>query len=183
MPQLTMQDDPDVARPGQLYDANDFANDVVSCIVDPGVAGFMGGCPLFEVTAGAEDPQGRRSIVSPSGTGKFVGIAVYQRMKMPQGYGPSTPAVANLFGPRDVVPVLRRGRIWCALFGPAAIKGQALSAGTAGNLGKVTTDTGTNIPVFSYSKSASGDTLVVAEVSLPVPNTADVAAQDADNNA
>lgn len=181
MPQTQMNDDFDIARAGMLYDNNDTSNDVVSCIVDPGVTGFQGGCPLFEVTAGAEDAAGHRAIVSPSGSGKFVGFALFAGMKQPQGHGPSTVAGgAKLWGPRDVVPVLRRGRIWLELFGAAVAKGTSLSAGTSGDLGKVTGGAGTNIPCFAYMKSVSSNTLVVGELSLPVPNTADAAAQDAD---
>lgn len=183
MPQLTMQDDPDIARAGMLYDANDSANRVDTAIVDAAAPSFQAGCPLFEVTAGAEDAQGHKKLVSPTGAGKFVGIALYQSTKMPQGYGPSTPASSSLYGPRDVVPVITNGRVWCGLFGAAVKYGDSLSAGTAGNLGKLTGGAGTNIPAFAHMKSVASNSLVVASLNLPVPNTADAAAQDADDNA
>lgn len=180
MPQLSMQDDFDIARAGQPYDNNMAAWDIVSVIVDPAAPGFAGGTPLFEVTAGAEDPQGHRAIASPSGVGKFLGIAVHGTCAQALGYGPSTPGATTIYGPRSVVPVMRSGRIWCNLFGGAVTKGTSLSAGTAGNLGSLTGGAGTNIPVQAYMKSVTGNTLVVAEIALPVPNTADAAAVDAD---
>lgn len=174
MPQLQLNDDFAPARPGQIAYNNQSAEDMPTAIMAPG-ASCGAGVPLFEVTAGAEDGQGR-SIVSATGTGAFVGISVYTGTKMPSGYGgPSS----ILYTERDVVPIMRTGKIWVALFGAAVIKGAQLSAGTAGNLGKLTGGTGTLIPVKAYAASRSNNTLCVAEVYLPVPPTAVVAAQDA----
>lgn len=165
MPQLGFQNDFDPALPGMIYDNNDQGNDICSCINDPALAaGYQGGCPLFELTPGAEDGLGS-SLVSPVGTGAFVGLAIRDRYKQPQGYGGPT---GRLYGPSDVVPVLRKGKIWVPIFGDAAKKGDTMSAGSSATLGSLTNGSGTAIPVQAYQHSRMGDTMCVVEVALPL---------------
>lgn len=161
MSQTSYSLDSVAAIPGQLYDANLPGNDIVSYVAQEDI-------PAGRMLNLRTD--GRVELTKSASLGVVAGFSIYKPFQKATAIG--APGFTYKAG--EVVPVMRKGRVYVELTGAAPTAGVALNvnsnATAAADLGKMTiTAAGANIfataAVCFSPGSVSG--LAVAELNIP----------------